>query len=146
MVGFRISFKRSPNESLPRSLSECLCRSLYNYGRIAAVRSPVTEVKDVPTEPLAPRSLSAEAINVLLRAARAEQNAILRARDEALLALLISTGLRVQEACDLQLRDLELGGESSRSGAARQGKHAAFRCILTPCEEDLRSALGRAGL
>src|SRR5258708_38108264 len=47
--------------------------------------------------------------DALLRVVRAEQNAILRTRDEALLALLIYAGLRVQEACDLQLRDLDVG-------------------------------------
>ena len=64
--------------------------------------------KDVPTESLSPRSLPAEAVDALLRAARSEQNAILRARDEALLALLIYAGLRVQEVCDIQPRDLDL--------------------------------------
>src|SRR5215472_10797090 len=44
------------------------------------------------------------------RAAHSEQNAVLRARDEALLALLIYAGLRVQEVCDMQLRDLDLEG------------------------------------
>src|SRR5258708_3117397 len=83
--------------------------SLRGYCRWALARhllleNPATEVKDVPTEPLAPRSLPAEAIDALLRATRMEQNAILRARNEALLALLIYAGLRVQEACDLQLR------------------------------------------
>ncbi len=87
-------------------------------------------MKDVPTEPLAPRSLSAEAIDALLRAARAEQNAILRARDEVLLALLISTGLRVQEACDLQLRDLDLGGGTITIWSGKPGK--ARRVPLHP--------------
>jgi len=84
----------------------------------------MTDVKDVPTEPLAPRSLPAEAIDALLRAARAEQDPILRARNEALLALLIYTGLRVQEACDLQLRDLDLesGTITVRSGKAGKAR------------------------
>jgi len=46
-------------------------------------------------------------------------------RNEALLALLIYTGLRVQEACDLQLRDLDLAGgtvtvRSGKAGKARR--------------------------
>lgn len=76
------------------------------FARHLLLENPVTEVRDVPTEPLAPRSLPAEAIDALLRVAHAEQNTILRARDEALLALLIYAGLRVQEACDLQLLNL----------------------------------------
>jgi site-specific recombinase XerD len=68
------------------------------------VENPTTDVKDVPTEPLAPRSLPPQAIDALLRAAGAESNTTLRVRDEALLALLIYAGLRVQEVCDIQLR------------------------------------------
>jgi site-specific recombinase XerD len=104
--------------------------SLRGYCRWALtchllVENPATDVKDVPTEPLAPRSLPPEAIDALLRVARAEQNAILRARDEALLALLIYAGLRVQEACDLQLRDLDVGSgtitvRSGKAGKARR--------------------------
>ncbi|TMC99989.1 MAG: hypothetical protein E6J11_06280 [Chloroflexi bacterium] len=50
---------------------------------------------------------------------------MLRARDEALLALLIYAGLRVQEACDLQLRDLDVGSgtvtvRSGKAGKARR--------------------------
>jgi len=103
--------------------------SLRGYCRWALARhllleNPMTDVKDVPTEPLAPRSLPAEAIDALLRAARAEQDPILRARNEALLALLIYTGLRVQEACDLQLRDLDLesGTITVRSGKAGKAR------------------------
>ena len=64
--------------------------SLRGYCRWALachllLEDQATEVKDVPTEPLAPRFLPAEAIDALLRMARAEQNAILRARDAALL-------------------------------------------------------------
>jgi site-specific recombinase XerD len=89
------------------------------------LENPMTDVKDVPTEPLAPRSLPPQAIDALLRAARAEPNATLRVRDEALLALLIYTGLRVQEACDIQLRDLDLGNgtvtiRSGKAGKARR--------------------------
>jgi site-specific recombinase XerD len=104
--------------------------SLRGYCRWALahrllLKNPATEVKDVPTEPLAPRSLPAEAVYGLLRAAHAEQNAVLRVRDEALLALLIYEGLRVQEACDLQLRDLDLGSgtltiRSGKAGKARR--------------------------
>jgi len=109
------------------------CR--WAHARHLLLENPATEVKDVPTEPLAPRSLPAEAIDALLRAARTEQNAILRARNEALLALLIYAGLRVQEACNLQLRDLDLlsGTMTVRSGKA--GK--ARRLPLHPDAERL---------
>src|SRR5579859_6214152 len=86
--------------------------------------NPTIGIEDVPTDPLAPRSLPAEAVDALLRVARAEQHTTLRLRNEALLALLIYTGLRVQEACDLQLRDLDLaaGTMTVRSGKAGKAR------------------------
>ena len=117
--------------------------SLRGYCRWALARhllleNPATEVKDVPTEPLAPRSLPAEAIDALLWVARAEQNGILRARDEALLALLIYAGLRVQEACDLQLRDLDVG---SGTVTVRSGKAGKARRV--PLHSDAERMLRR---
>lgn len=104
--------------------------SLRGYCRWALahhllVENPMTDVKDVPIEPLAPRSLPPQAIDALLRAAGAESNATFRVRNEALLALLIYAGLRVQEACDVQLRDLDLGSgtvtiRSGKAGKARR--------------------------
>lgn len=87
--------------------------------------NPATDIEDVPTDPLAPRSLPTEAVDALLRVARAEKHPLLRMRNEALLALLIYAGLRVQEACDLQLRDLDLEGgtvtiRSGKAGKARR--------------------------
>lgn len=87
--------------------------------------NPAIDIEDVPTDPLAPRSLPTEAVDALLRVARAEQYSLLRMRNEALLALLIYAGLRVQEACDLQLRDLDLEGgtvtvRSGKAGKARR--------------------------
>jgi site-specific recombinase XerD len=116
------------NGAAPATINRGLA-SLRGYCRWALashllVENPMTDVKDVPTEPLAPRSLPAEAIDALLRAARTEQNAILRARDEALLALLIYAGLRVQEVCDIQLRDLDVesGTVTIRSGKAGKAR------------------------
>lgn len=104
--------------------------SLRGYCRWATachllLENPALEIKDVPTEPLSPRSLPTESIDAILRAAHTEQNATLRARDEALLALLIYAGLRVQEVCDMQLRDLDLGSgtvivRSGKAGRARR--------------------------
>jgi integrase/recombinase XerC len=68
------------------------------------------ELKDLPLDPPSPRSIPPEAIDTLLRAVRSERDERLRLRDEAILALLVYAGLRVQEACDVQLRDLDLAG------------------------------------
>lgn len=86
------------------------------------LENPASDIEDVPTDPLAPRSLPTEAVDALLRAARVEQHPLLRARNEALLALLIYAGLRVQEACDLQLRDLDLGGGTVTMRSGKAGK------------------------
>jgi len=117
--------------------------SLRGYCRWALahhllLENPASEVKDVPTEPLAPRSLPAEAIDALLRSVRAEPNTVLRARDEALLALLIYAGLRVQEVCDLQLRDLDV---QSGTLTVRSGKAAMARRV--PLHADAERILRR---
>src|SRR5437763_8530294 len=96
------------------------------------LENPMTDVKDVPTESLSPRSLPVEAVDALLRAAHAEQNAVLRARDEALLALFIYEGLRVQEACDIQLRDLDLGSGTLTGAVGRREKLVPFRFMQMP--------------
>jgi integrase/recombinase XerC len=74
----------------------------------------------------------------LLRAARAEQDATIRLRDEAALALLIYGGLRVQEACDLQLRDVDLAGLSI---TVRYGKAGKARRV--PIHTDAQRLLQR---
>src|SRR5689334_6095106 len=58
----------------------------------------------------------------MLFAVQTEQNDDLRARDGALLALLIYAGLRVQEICDLQLRDLDLAGGTVTVRSVKPGK------------------------
>jgi len=97
--------------------------------------NPAIDINDVPTDLLAPRSLPTEAVDALLRVARAGQHPLLRARNEALLALLIYAGLRVQEACDLQLRDLDLGGGTNTVRSGKAGK--ARRVPLHPDAERL---------
>ncbi|MBA2362491.1 MAG: tyrosine-type recombinase/integrase, partial [Chloroflexia bacterium] len=85
---------------------------------------PALEVGIVPSPELSPRSLPREAVDALLRAARATPDPVLRSRDEALLALLVYAGLRVQEACDVQLRDVDLpaGTVIVRSGKAGKAR------------------------
>src|SRR5260370_37255328 len=61
------------------------------------VENPTRGIEDVPSVPLAPRSLPDQAVDALLRAARNERDLRLRLRDKALLALLIYAGPRVKE-------------------------------------------------
>jgi site-specific recombinase XerD len=111
--------------------------------------SAAREIEDVPTPELAPRGLPAAAVKALLRAARAEPDVIIRLRDEAALALLIYGGLRVQEACDLQLRDVDLAGLSitvryGKAGKARRVPiHADAQRLLLRYLEQVRCPNGQ---
>lgn len=87
--------------------------------------NPTRGLTDIPATPISPRSLPDQAVDALLRAVRSEPDLRLRLRDEALLALLVYAGLRVQEACDVQLRDLDLASgnlivRSGKGGKARR--------------------------
>lgn len=89
------------------------------------IENPTRGIEDVPSVPLAPRSLPDQAVDALLRTVRNEPDPRLRLRDEAILALLIYAGLRVQEICDVQLRDVDLAGgtvtvRSGKAGKARR--------------------------
>ena len=87
--------------------------------------NPTRVVPYIPSTPVSPLGLSDQAVDALLRATRAEPDPRLRLRDEALLALLVYAGVRIQEACDVQLRDLDLASgtlvvRSGKGGKARR--------------------------
>jgi len=87
--------------------------------------NPTKGIEDIPSTPLSPRSLPDQAVDALLRSARSEHDTRLRLRDEALLALLIYVGLRIQEACDVQVRDIDTASgtlivRSGKGGKARR--------------------------
>ena len=110
--------------------------------------NPATGIEDVPSTPLAPRSLPDQAVDALLRAARNESDLRLRLRDEACLALLIYTGLRVQEVCDVQVRDVDLvgGTVTVRSGKGRKARrlplHPDAQRLLQRYLHEVRCAAG----
>lgn len=93
--------------------------------------NPADEIKAVPTSQPVPKSLPAEAVDAILRAVRGEKDERIRLRDEALLALLIYTGLRAQEACDVQIRDLDLDGGTV---TVRHGKGGRMRRVMLNSE------------
>jgi len=93
--------------------------------------NPVEEVKAIPSGPPAPKSLPSEAVDALLRAVRSEKDERIRLRDEALLALLIHAGLRAQEVCDVQVRDLDLNGGAV---TVRHGKGGRMRRVMLNTE------------
>ncbi|NNJ13097.1 tyrosine-type recombinase/integrase [Chloroflexales bacterium ZM16-3] len=84
--------------------------------------NPAKDVRDLPLEEHGPRSLPDDAVDAVLRAVQAEEEPYIRLRDGALLALLAYAGLRSQEACDVQLRDLDLdaGNVIVRLGKGRK--------------------------
>lgn len=98
--------------------------------------NPMQGLKDLPSQPLAPRVLPVEAIDALLREARNEVDPFLRLRNQAMLALLIYSGLRVQEVCNIQIRDLDLAAASL---VVRHGKGNKARRI--PLHPDAQRAL-----
>ncbi|GHO55784.1 tyrosine-type recombinase/integrase [Ktedonobacter robiniae] len=100
--------------------------------------NPTKEVSDVASTPVAPRSLPDQAVDALLRATRAEPDPRLRLRDEALLALLVYGGVRIQEACDVQLRDLDL---PSGTLVVRSGKGGKARRL--PLHSEAQRTLSR---
>jgi site-specific recombinase XerD len=102
------------------------------------VENPALGLADVPAETLSPRFLPDEAVDALLRRAHSEKDSTLRSRDEAMLALLVYAGLRAQEVCDVQLRDLDVEGGTL---VVRSGKGSKVRRI--PLHLDAQHLLSR---
>src|SRR5258708_5694991 len=102
------------------------------------IENPTKEVPDIASTPVSPHSLPDQAVDALLRATRAEPDPRLRLRDEALLALLLYAGVRIQEACDVQLRDLDL---ASGTLVVRSGKGGKARRL--PLHSEVQRTLSR---
>jgi site-specific recombinase XerD len=96
--------------TINRSLSSLrsFCHWAMANGR--HTNDPTKEIGEVPTPDLAPQGISDEAIDALLRAVADDPEPVQRQRDQTALALLVYAGLRIQETCHLQLRDLDLEG------------------------------------
>lgn len=99
---------------------------------------PTVTLVDLSMPQPPPRSLSKIALDALLRAAHAETDTRVRARDEALLALLIYAGLRTQEVCSVQLRDLDM---ETATLTVRSGRDHDMRRV--PLESDALDLLQR---
>jgi site-specific recombinase XerD len=100
--------------------------------------NPVVDIAPIPEEKLGPRFLPDVAVDALLRTPSQIKDVRLRRRDEALLALLVYGGLRSQEACDLQLRDIDL---ESSALTVRRGKGKKARRV--PLHSEARQVLSR---
>lgn len=101
-----------------------------------AIDNPVTHVK-APTEvQKAPKWLTHNEQNALVRAVRKYGNL----RDLTLITFLLHTGLRIQEACNVRTADLILG---ERKGTVKvyNGKHNRYREV--PLNADVRKVLAQ---
>lgn len=117
--------------------------SLRTYGRWAVsegflVENPTAGVAEVTSVQVTPPGLPSIAIDELLRSAALSSNPIQRRRDEACLALLVYGGLRIQECCDVQVRDLDMAGGSVVVRSGKGGKHRRV-----PLSRDARQLLQR---
>jgi site-specific recombinase XerD len=124
--------------TINRALSSLrgLCRWAMENGR--HTNNPAKDIGEVPTPDLAPKGISEAAIDALLRATAGEPDPAQRHRDQAALALLVYAGLRIQETCHLQLRDLDLGGGMI---TIRRGKGGKARRV--PLHSDAQEMLQR---
>jgi site-specific recombinase XerD len=109
--------------TINRGLSSLRTYSRWAVNKGLLVENPTTDVTEVATAQVAPAGLSTIAIDELLRSAALTNDAIQRRRDEACLALLIYGGLRIQECCDVQVRDLDLAGRNVVVRSGKGGKH-----------------------
>lgn len=100
--------------------------------------NPAQGIHDLPLEERGPRSLPDDAVDAVLRAVQAEDDSAIRLRDGALLALMAYAGLRSQEACAVQLRDLDLDGSNL---IVRRGKGRKARRV--PLHSDAVALLRR---
>ncbi len=127
--------RQCDDASAPATINRALStiRAYCNWAKRAGLmtENPAEGIAAIPAAPLTPRSLPAEAIDAILRAARNESDERLRLRDEALLALLVYAGLRAQETCDVQLRDLDL---AAGTVTVRHGKGGRMRRVILNSE------------
>jgi site-specific recombinase XerD len=96
--------------------------------------NPTEGIRNVKAVEMVPRWLTRKEQYALLRAVQKEGNR----RDEAVIMLLLNTGLRVSEASGLRLSDIEI---SQRKGqvTVRDGKGGKHRVV--PLNADVRKAL-----
>jgi site-specific recombinase XerD len=97
--------------------------------------NPTADVPGVDRVKLAPKWLKRMEQLALLRKVKARG----RVRDIALVTLLLNTGLRLSEVCDLQLEDIIELSDPLRSLRVREGKGEKERMV--PLNADARRAL-----
>ena len=127
--------RQQEDAAAPSTINRALVslRAYFAWAKQAGLihENPADEMKAIPLEQPVPKSLPREAVDAILRAVRGEKDERIRLRDEALLALLIHAGLRVQEVCYVQIRDLDLDGGTV---TVRHGKGGRMRRVMLNVE------------
>ena len=88
------------------------------------VNNPAEGIRSVAEEPLAPRALERKEQLALLRAVRRSENL----RDLAIITMLLHTGIRVGELCNLRVSDIIISTNSNMI-TVREGKGTKRRNI-----------------
>lgn len=106
---------------------------LVETGQLAS--NPAQHVRLIEEQPLAPKSLDRRQVAALerelersLNAAATDAARFLRARDRAIVMLLVNSGLRVSELCALEVPDVVVN-ERSGSVTVRRGKGNKARTV-----------------
>ena len=86
--------------------------------------NPAEGIRSVAEEPLAPRALERKEQLALLRAVRRSENL----RDLAIITMLLHTGVRVSELCNLRVSDIRISTNSNMV-TVREGKGTKRRNI-----------------
>lgn len=137
--------------SKPQTINRKLA-ALAAYGHWALQQgliptNPAASIKSIEQSALAPKWLDKNQRHALLRAVerdlltareRYPRLWIIRLRDAVVITVLLNTGLRVGEVCQLRLSDVKLG-ERSGSLVVRSGKGSKQRVV--PLRGKVRNAL-----
>jgi len=100
--------------------------------------NPTKKVKLVEKQQAAPKWLERTEQLKLLRAVEQEKNGFKQVRDKAIILMMLSAGLRVEEVTNLELPDVTVNGRSG-SVTVRQGKREKYREV--PLNKDVREAI-----
>jgi len=139
IVEFRNYLERSARQQ-PATINRALASlSVYFTWALEEKRiqsNPTNGVNTIKEQPHAPKWLERHDLHALVRAVSARKKP--NKRDHAIIILLVHTGLRVSEACRLDIEDLTL---RDRSGLVRvrQGKGNKYREV--PLNTTVRNIL-----
>ena len=130
------AYQQTVERAAPATINQRLAALSQFYGwmlRSGHVRSDPTEsVSGLPRPVRHPKALNRLTVHRLLRRVQADGNL----RDQAIIELMIGTGLRVSEMLALKVGDVTLS-ERSGSVTVRYGKHASWRVVPMPREARL---------